>query len=255
MRGHWQSTRKFLRRESENIRTLDLVKQKTLMAAKRGLFFVLEGIDRTGKTTQAARLVESMAAKGHSVKAMRFPDRTTASGKVLSDYLKQATEVDDAAIHLLFSANRWEARGSLLAALNAGTHVFVDRYAYSGVVFSAMKDKMPLTWCMGPDAGLPRPDHVLWLDMPVEEAAKRGDYGEERYENIATQLKVQGLYGKLCDETHWHKIDASPDPDTVAESLSNLVTSLISKGPETEEPPILWPHLWDASSSQSPAIG
>lgn len=44
------------------------------------------------------------------VELWNFPDRTTATGKGISDYLKGSLEADDAAIHLLFSANRWEKR-------------------------------------------------------------------------------------------------------------------------------------------------
>lgn len=40
----------------------------------------------------------------------RFPDRTTAIGKMINSYLTSQSEIDDAAVHLLFSANRWEKR-------------------------------------------------------------------------------------------------------------------------------------------------
>ena len=42
-------------------------------------------------------------------------------------------------------------------ALDAGQHVLIDRYAYSGVAFSAAKAGMDLDWCRGPDRGLPKP--------------------------------------------------------------------------------------------------
>lgn len=42
----------------------------------------IPGVDRCGKTTQTQKLVESLAAKGHSVELWRFPDRTTEIGKV-----------------------------------------------------------------------------------------------------------------------------------------------------------------------------
>ena len=55
---------------------------------KRGALIVLEGIDRTGKTTQAARLVEALQKEGKKVVAKRFPDRTTATGTVINQYLQ-----------------------------------------------------------------------------------------------------------------------------------------------------------------------
>lgn len=69
----------------------------------RGLFIVLEGLDKCGKSTQAKRISEKLNAE-----KMNFPDRTTGLGTIISSYLKGTTEMQDEVIHLLFSANRWE---------------------------------------------------------------------------------------------------------------------------------------------------
>ena len=74
-------------------------------------------------------------------------------------------------VHLLFSANRWEKVRELRASLDAGTHVFVDRYAFSGVAFSAAKPGLSLEWCKGPDKGLPQPDLVCFLDVSADEVS------------------------------------------------------------------------------------
>ena len=66
---------------------------------------------------------------------------------------------------------------------------FLLRYAYSGVAFSAAKDGLSLDWCRQPDRGLPRPDVVYFLDVSPEEAAKRGGFGEERYEKAEFQVR------------------------------------------------------------------
>ena len=85
----------------------------------RGAFILFEGVDRCGKTTQARRLVERLNASGRAAVFMNFPDRTTAVGKQLNAYLTSAEELDDHAVHLLFSANRWEKRcGRRAAALS-----------------------------------------------------------------------------------------------------------------------------------------
>ena len=69
----------------------------------------------------------------------RFPDRTTNIGIIINSYLSCEKELDDHAIHLLFSANRWEIEKEIVSTLMSGTSVFLDRYAYSGVAFSAAK--------------------------------------------------------------------------------------------------------------------
>jgi thymidylate kinase len=68
-------------------------------------------------------------------------------------------------VHLLFSANRWEAVKSLKARLNSGETLVCDRYAFSGVAFTAAKGTLDLEWCKNPDRGLPAPDAVIYLDV------------------------------------------------------------------------------------------
>ena len=72
---------------------------------------------------------------------------------------------DDAAVHLLFSANRWEAVKSLKARLISGETLVCDRYAFSGVAFTSAKGTLDLEWCKNPDRGLPAPDAVIYLDV------------------------------------------------------------------------------------------
>ena len=76
----------------------------------RGAFILFEGVDRCGKTTQARRLVGALNDAGKAAVFMNFPDRATAIGRQISAYLSSAEELDDRAVHLLFSANRWEKR-------------------------------------------------------------------------------------------------------------------------------------------------
>jgi len=75
----------------------------------------------------------------------------------------------------------------------------VDRYYYSGIVYSAAKQNPALTleWARKPDEGLPRPDICVYLTISPEEAAKRGGFGEERYEKKDMQERVRGLFSAL----------------------------------------------------------
>ena len=56
---------------------------------------------------------------------------------MINSYLSNETDIDDGAIHLLFSANRWEKKELMLQKLNSGVTLVVDRYAFSGVAFTA----------------------------------------------------------------------------------------------------------------------
>lgn len=153
-------------------------------------------------------------------------DRTTTIGKMIDSYLKSTSQLDDHAIHLLFSANRWELATQIEADVGAGMTVVVDRYVYSGVVFSAAKG-LGYEYCRSPDTGLPRPDVVVFLDLASEEAARRGGFGEERYEVPVMQRRVRELFGVMMederDKGDWKVVDAGRSVEEVQEEVWRLV--------------------------------
>ncbi|KAF8816886.1 thymidylate kinase [Phlegmacium glaucopus] len=210
----------------------------------RAPFIVIEGLDRSGKTTQTHRLHESLKDNGVETKLIKFPDRTTAIGKMIDAYLRSTSELDDHAIHLLFSANRWELAPAMEKLLNAGTAIICDRYAFSGIAFSAAKvtangdPLLSFEWCKSPDIGLPAPDLVIFLDITPEKAKERGGYGEERYEKEEMQKRVREIFHRIESEmvdevgTRWVTIDAGGDRDAVAKDVWTLVETLLTKGVE-----------------------
>ncbi|PWY79628.1 thymidylate kinase [Aspergillus heteromorphus CBS 117.55] len=164
--------------------------------SRRGALIVVEGLDRAGKSSQCESLRDKLQELGHSVKYIRFPDRTTPIGKLIDDYLRGQSQLDDHSIHLLFSANRWEIARSIEEDIAAGITVIVDRYSYSGAVYSAAKSNptLSLEWAWMPEIGLPQPDLCLFLSIAPGEAAKRGGFGAERYENETMQSRVRELF-------------------------------------------------------------
>lgn len=204
------------------------------MATKRGKLIVFEGLDRSGKSTQCERLVTHLRHQGEKVEHMRFPERTTPIGKMISSYLSGQTQQEDHVVHLLFSANRWELAQKIETSVNEGTTVVVDRYYYSGCVYSAAKgiQGMGLGWCRQPEIGLPRPDVCLFLDIAAEEAARRGGYGAERYEKQEMQDRVRELFAELRKHNDEAEdivvIDAGGSVDEVEESIREAVQKTCS---------------------------
>lgn len=208
----------------------------------RGVFILLEGLDRSGKSSQCVRLAETLnAEKADSAVQMRFPDRTTAIGKMIDAYLKQATEIDDHAIHLLFSANRWEKNGEMASALSRGQHLVVDRYAYSGIAFTSSKAKdvpsLSLEWTTAPDRGLLAPDLVIFLDITSEDAAKRGSFGEERYEKKEIQDRVREIFAQLREQatTTTTTSGASVDGAPASTFGAGVAWSVVNAGQTQEQ--------------------
>jgi dTMP kinase len=174
---------------------------------KRGAFILFEGTDRSGKTTQATMLVETLRnVYGMNVELWHYPDRTTPTGKMLHAYLQSITNLDDHVVHLLFSANRWEKRNEMETKLMNGTSIVVDRYVYSGIACSSAKG-LDIEWCKSSDEGLFRPDTVLYMDVPIEQTEKRGGFGAERYETTTFQGKVREKFIAIR-ETWWNIVDA-----------------------------------------------
>jgi len=203
----------------------------------RGAFIVIEGLDRSGKSTQAARLLDHIATdatarpEGSPPKAvlLKFPDRTTPIGKMIDAYLRSESDLDDHAIHLLFSANRWELAPTILAHLASGTTVIADRYTFSGIAFSAQKGShLTYEWCKAPEIGLPAPDLTVFLDVQPEIAMQRGGYGEERYEKQEVQTRVRRVFEKIGKEMgpdRWAVINAGQDRDKVAKDIWDCVAA------------------------------
>ena len=116
--------------------------------------------------------------------------------------------------------------------MNAGKIVLCDRYAFSGIAFSAAKG-LPLPWCRAPDIGLPQPDLVLFLDISIEAARERGGYGGERYEKEELQKRVKDVFITLRDEEEgrgllWKTVDAGRERDIVEEELWQSIKPLIN---------------------------
>ena len=74
----------------------------------RGALIIFEGVDRSGKSTQIKRIYDRMVDRKDSIFLTRFPERTSEIGQMINAYLKNNSNLSDEAIHLLFSANRWE---------------------------------------------------------------------------------------------------------------------------------------------------
>lgn len=161
-------------------------------------------------------------------------DRATSIGKLIDSYLRGESQLDDHSIHLLFSANRWEIASAIEADINNGVTVIVDRYSYSGVVYTAAKanPNLSLEWAWQPEIGLPQPDLCLFLRISPEEAAKRGGFGAERYENQPMQNRVRGLFQDLLDRQRSddiHIIDAGRAFDEVSQDILKIATDSVAR--------------------------
>jgi len=213
-------------------------------AATRGLFLVFEGLDRSGKSTQSKKLEEHLSKVSPGpVKWMCFPNRKTPIGIAIDLYLRRQLELPDEAVHRLFSANRWEMAKSIVEDLRAGTTIICDRYAFSGVAYSAAKG-LDFTWCQSPDRGLPCPDGVFFLHIDEKVGAARSNFGDERYENPEMQAKVRAQFKdpRLRAHVKWQDVNGARDVEVIHAEIRSAVESLRQEDQENRQRPIgrLW---------------
>ncbi|XP_065169686.1 thymidylate kinase [Atheta coriaria] len=199
------------------------------MSLKRGALIVLEGVDRSGKSTQCRKLVESLKRKNQSAELFVYPDRSTLTGQLISKYLSDKDcKLHDKAIHLLFSANRWENADKMTKMLHDGVTLIVDRYSYSGIAYSSIKPGMDLEWCKTQEIGLPKPDAVFLLTLNEVEMNNRPGFGDERYEKESIQKQVLDVFHQLLDAS-WETVDASGSIDDVHDKLMRRILNVIDK--------------------------
>lgn len=184
------------------------------------MFIAIEGIDRSGKSTQATKLSSALAGS----KLYRFPERDQApTGHAIDAYLRGLSSLTPREAHLLFVSNRKCRRADIESASN---DVIVDRWSYSGIAYAAAEQHADMSWdwlheC---EADLPLPDIVVYLEIDPDVASRRGGFGTERYDDVSVLRKVAANFRRLMasDKSgRWHVVDATlPEEEVHAKILA-----------------------------------
>ena len=101
----------------------------------RGLLIAFEGLDQSGKQTQAELLRDRLGADGRRVRLLAFPDRETPIGQEIERALRGAREYTADVMQLLYVANRYEWKREIERERNDGTILICDRYLASSVAY------------------------------------------------------------------------------------------------------------------------
>jgi dTMP kinase len=196
---------------------------------KRGMLIVFEGVDRSGKSSQIEMLKNYFNEKrGLEVEVMQFPDRTTQIGQQINSLLKKQMSIPVRFSHLLFSVNRWELRENILTKLKAGVNLIIDRYAFSGVVYSIVNGANK-SWAYQADQGLPRPDLVIQLDVDIEVIINRKGWGEEIYEREDFQRKIREEFTQFHKHFYWNLVNADRKKEEIHLNIVEIVERLENK--------------------------
>ncbi len=154
--------------------------------AKSGKLIVLDGQDGTGKATQTKLLIARLRKEGIKAETLDFPGyERTVFGKLIGECLVgkhgNFVSTDPYIASTLYAADRFESKAQIEGWLSVGKTVILDRYVSSNQMHQGGKLKSPtqrrvfLNWldCMEHGVfGLPRPDAIIYLSMPVSVSLK-----------------------------------------------------------------------------------
>lgn len=214
--------------------------------ASRGLFLVLEGGEGVGKTTQWARLADTLRAVGHDVVAVREPGGTAAGDAIRALLLDPESHLTAESEALLFAASRAQlVRDVIAPALGRGAVVLVDRFLLSTYAYQGAGRGLPMPSLQVVNgfatAGI-TPDLTLLLSVPAEVAQTRlearGGADRMEREDLTFHLRVREAFEQALSPA-WQALhpEIGPVVAVAADSSVDAVTArcleaLVARWPE-----------------------
>jgi dTMP kinase len=195
----------------------------------RGGLIVFEGLDQSGKQTQAEGLRELVIARGRECRLLSFPDYETAIGGEISKALHGERDYAADTLQLLYIANRYEKRVEIEAALAAGTVVICDRYMASSIAYGEAQGLDP-AWLTDAQKFLPRPDLTIVLDIAPEDAVERKASNRDKYErDLALLSRVRESYRRQAAQPGWLVLNGRRAKGEVAADVATAAAPLLER--------------------------
>ena len=184
-----------------------------------GLLIAFEGLDQSGKETQAKHLRDHLREQGHKARVESFPDYGTTIGEEIARALQGEREYAPEVMQLLYVANRFERRTDLNRWLAGGLIVICDRYLASSIAYGEAQHLDPV-WLTDMQRHLPKPDLTVLLDISADTAARRKVQDRDHYERDLEMLtRVRENYLRLASDERWVTIDGERSKAEVSEAV------------------------------------
>jgi len=196
---------------------------------RKGWLICVEGLDKSGKTTQSRLLVEALVNMGFEAVYTSEPS-SGEIGRFIKRYVLHRRRRLPATVEaLLFAADRVDhIEREVKPMLDEGKIVVLDRYLYSSLAYQGAAG-LDLKWIMEINKMAPKPDLAIYLDVPVEVIMMRIQKRQRRsvMESLETQLKVREIYLKLVKEGYLLLIDGNRSIEEVSQDIQRIAVEAL----------------------------
>src|SRR5216684_3725309 len=145
------------------------------------MLIAFEGLDQSGKQTQAEMLRDSLKELGRKARLVSFPDYGTSIGEEIARALSNERDYGPDVMQLLYVANRYERKDDLRRWLAGGLILVCDRYTASSVAYGEAFG-LDAAWLTDMQRFLPASALTIMLDIAPDTAVQRKAVDRDRYE-------------------------------------------------------------------------
>jgi dTMP kinase len=194
-----------------------------------GRLIAFEGLDQSGKQTQAELLRDRLKQDGHKSRLVSFPDYGTSIGEEIARALQGEREYGPDVMQLLYVANRYERKPDLLRWIDGGLMLVCDRYTASSVAYGEAQG-LDGAWLIEMQKFLPAAAATILLDIAPETAARRKALDRDRYErDLAMLSRVRDSYRRMAQANDWIVLDGERSKEAIAEDVITAMRSTLSR--------------------------
>jgi dTMP kinase len=194
---------------------------------KRGVFICIEGLDASGKTTHARRLVRNLRRRSFNAVYTTEPSLGEIGRFVRKHVLQRKRRVPSVMEALLFAVDRVDhVEKKIKPALQDGKIVVSDRYVYSSLAYQGAAG-LDLKWIEEINRLALPPDLAIYLDVPPEVVVKRMKRKKSVMENLETQRRVRDVYMKFVENGRLVPINGDREKNEVARDILTVVLKFL----------------------------